>query len=106
MLASIRLAVARSTRSDRSCLSRGSNDRENDLPAHVSMFYLLQGKSGLLEGIDVVDDHLELSGIDEARNAPQQFSFRRSTVPPRAQKAAPIDSDTLGREGISAMRPD
>src|SRR2546430_3948788 len=76
MLASIRLAVARSTRSDRSCLSRGSNDRENDLPAHVSMFYLLQGKSGLLERIDVVDDHLELSGIDEARNAPQQLSAR------------------------------
>jgi hypothetical protein len=58
MLASIRLAVARSTRSDRSCLSCGSNDRENDLPAHVSMFYLLQGKSGLLERIDVVDDRL------------------------------------------------
>ena len=76
MLASIRLAVARSTRSDRSCLSRGSNDRENDLPAHVSMFYLLQGKSGLLERIDVVDDHLELSGIDQARNAPQQLSAR------------------------------
>src|SRR6266576_5503329 len=76
MLVSIRLAVARSTRSDRSCLSRGSNDRENDLPAHVSMFYLLQGKSGLLERIDVVDDHLELSGIDEARNAPQQLSAR------------------------------
>ena len=106
MLASIRLAVARSTRSDRSCLSRGSNDRENDLPAHVSMFYLLQGKSGLLERIDVVDDHLELSGIDEARNAPQQLSFRRSTVPQRAQKATPIDSDTLGRAGISATRPD
>ena len=99
MLASIRLAVARSTRSDRSCLSRGSNDRENDLPAHVSMFYLLQGKSGLLERIDVVDDHLELSGIDVARNAPQQFSFRRSTVPQRAQKAAPIDSDTLSSRG-------
>ena len=99
MLASIRLAVARSTRSDRSCLSRGSNDRENDLPAHVSMFYLLQGKSGLLERIDVVDDHLELSGIDEARNAPQQFSFRRSTVPQRAQKATPIDSDTLSSRG-------
>ena len=48
MLVSIRLAVARSTRSDRSCLSRGSNDRENDLPAHVSMFYLLQGLNGLL----------------------------------------------------------
>ena len=48
MLASIRLAVARSTRSDRSCLSRGSNDRENDFPAHVSMFYLLQGLNGLL----------------------------------------------------------
>src|SRR5258707_15699446 len=76
MLASIRLAVARSTRSDRSCLSRGSNDRENDLPAHVSMFYLLQGKSGLLERIDVADDHLGLSGIDEARNAPQQLSAR------------------------------
>ena len=99
MLASIRLAVARSTRSDRSCLSRGSNDRENDLPAHVSMFYLLQGKGGLLEWIDVVDDHLELSGIDVARNAPQQFSFRRSTVPQRAQKAAPIDSDTLSSRG-------
>src|SRR3989442_4387808 len=76
MLASIRLAVARSTRSDRSCLSRGSNDRENDLPAHVSMFHLLQGKSGLLERIDVVDDHLELSGIDQARNAPQQLIAR------------------------------
>src|SRR6266702_4573929 len=106
MLVSIRLAVARSTRSDRSCLSRGSNDRENDLPAQVSMFYLLQGKGGLLEGIEVVDDHLELSGIDQARHAPQQFSFRRSTVPQRAQKAAPIDSDTLGRAGISATRPD
>ena len=77
MLASIRLAVARSTRSDRSCLSRGSNDRENDLPAHVSMFHLLQGLDGLLEWIDMVDDHLELSGIDQARNAPQQLSFRR-----------------------------
>src|SRR5258708_35991231 len=76
MLGRSRVAVARSTRSDRSCLSRGSNDRENDLPAHVSMFYLLQGKSGLLERIDVVDDHLELSGIDEARNAPQQLSAR------------------------------
>src|SRR5258708_10995081 len=76
MLASIRLAVARSTRSDRSCLSRGSNDRENDLPAHVSMFYLLQGKSGLLEWRDVVDDHRELCGIDQARNAPQQLSAR------------------------------
>ena len=41
------------------------------------MFHLLQGKSGLLEWIDVVDDHLELSGLDQARNAPQQFSFRR-----------------------------
>jgi|GraSoi_2013_60cm_1033757.scaffolds.fasta_scaffold62378_1 hypothetical protein len=99
MLASIRLAVARSTRSDRSCFSRGSNDRENDLAAHVSIFYLLQGKSGLLEGIEVVDDHSELSGIDQARNAPQQFSFRRSTVPQRAQKAAPIDSDTLSSRG-------
>ena len=106
MLASIRLAVARSTRSDRSCLSRGSNDRENDLAAHMSMFHLLQGKGDLLEGIDVVDDHFELSGLDQARNAPQQFSFRRSTVPQRAQKAAPIDSDTLGRAGISATRPD
>src|SRR5947207_13981442 len=76
MLVSIRLAVARSTRSDRSCLSRDSNDGENDLPAHVSMFYLLQGKSGLLEWIDVVDDHLHLSGIDEARNAAQQLSAR------------------------------
>ena len=70
------------------------------------MFHLLQGKGGLLEGIDVVDDHFELSGIDQARNAPQQFSFRRSTVPQRAQKATPIDSDTLGRAGISATRPD
>src|SRR5258706_7416361 len=99
MLASIRLAVARSTRSDRSCLSRGSNDRDNDLPAHVSIFYLLQGKSGLLEGIEVVDDHSELSGIDQARNAPQQLNFRRSTVPQRAQKAAPIDRDTLSSRG-------
>jgi hypothetical protein len=106
MLASIRLAVARSTRSDRSCLSRGSNDQENNLPAHASMFHLLQGKGGLLEWIDVVDDHLELSGIDQARNAPQQFSFRRSTVPQRAQKATPIDSDMLCRAGISAPRPD
>ena len=106
MLASIRLAVARSTRSDRSCLSRGSNDRENDLAALMSMFHLLQGKGGLLEGIDVVDDHFELSGLDQARHAPQQFSFRRSTVPQRAQKAAPIDSDTLDRAGISATRPD
>jgi len=70
------------------------------------MFYLLQGKSGLLERIDVVDDHSELSGIDEARNAPQQLNFRRSTVPQRAQKAAPIDRDTLGRAGISATGPD
>ena len=106
MLASIRQADARSTRSDRSCLSRGSNDRENDLAAHMSMFHLLQGKGGLLEGIDVVDDHFEVSGLDQARHAPQQFSFRRSTVPQRAQKAAPIDSDTLGRAGISATRPD
>ena len=106
MLASIRLAVARSTRSDRSCLSRGSSDRENDLSAHASMFHLIESLDGLLEWIDVVDDHLELSSIDEVRNAPQQFSFRRSTVPQRAQKAAPIDSDTLGRAGISATRPD
>src|SRR5262249_55486180 len=106
MLASIRLAVARSTRSDRSCLSRGSNGRENDLAAHASMFHLFQGKGGLLEGIEVVDDHTELSGINQARHAPQQFSFRRSTVPPRAHKAAPIDSETLGRAGISATRPD
>ena len=70
------------------------------------MFYLLQGKSGLLERIDVVDDHLEVSGIDVARNAPQQFSFRRSTVPHRAQKAAPIDSYTPRRTGISATKPD
>jgi hypothetical protein len=63
------------------------------------MFHLLQGRGGLLEGIDVVDDHLELSGIDVARNAPQQFSFRRSTVPPRAQKAAPIDSETASSRG-------
>ena len=70
------------------------------------MFHLLQGKGGLLEWIDVVDDHLELSSIDEARHAPQQFSFRRSTVPQRAQEAAPIDSDTPGRAGISATRPD
>jgi hypothetical protein len=54
----------------------------------------------------VVDDHFELSGLDQARHAPQQFSFRRSTVPQRAQKAAPIDSDTLDRAGISATRPD
>jgi hypothetical protein len=47
----------------------------------------------------VVDDHLELSGIDQARNAPQQFSFRRSIVPQRAQKATPIDSDTLSSRG-------
>ena len=99
MLASIRLAVARSTRSDRSCLSRGSNDRENDLAAHTSMFHLLQGKGGLLEWIDVVDDHFELSGLDQARHAPQQFSFRRSTVPHRAQTAAPIDSDTASSHG-------
>src|SRR5260370_42115130 len=99
MLASIRLAVARSTRSDRSCLSRGSNDSQDDLAAHASMFPLLQGKGGLLEWIDVVDDHFELSGLDQARNAPQQFSFRRSTVPQRAQKAAPIDSDTLSSRG-------
>ena len=99
MLASIRLAVARSTRSDRSCLCRGSNDRENDLAAHASMFHLLQGKGGLLEGIDVVDDHFELSGLDQARNAPQQFSFRRSTVPHRAQKAAPLDSETASSRG-------
>jgi len=70
------------------------------------MFHLLQGRGGLPEGIEVVDDHLELSGIDVARNAPQQFSFRRSTIPQRAQKAMPIDSDTLGRAGISATRPD
>src|SRR5258708_32244816 len=76
MLGRSRVAVAREMRADRSWLSRGSNDRENDLPAHVDMFYLLEGKSGLLERIDVVDDHLELSGIDEARNAPQQLSAR------------------------------
>jgi hypothetical protein len=45
------------------------------------MFHLLKCKSGLLEGREVVDDHLELSAIDEARHAPQQFSHRRSTVP-------------------------
>jgi len=83
-----------------------SSDPQDDLPAHASMFHLLESLDGLLEWIDVVDDHLKLSGIDEARNAPQQFSFRRSTVPQRAQKAAPIDSDTLGRAGISATRPD
>jgi len=33
------------------------------------MFHLLQGKGGLLEGREVVDNHRELSGIDEARNA-------------------------------------
>ena len=43
--------------------------------------------------------------VGEARNAPPQFSFRRSTVPQRAQKAAPIDSDTLGRAGISVAAP-
>jgi hypothetical protein len=63
------------------------------------MFHLLQGKGGLLEWIEVVDDHLELSGIDEARNAPQQFSFRRSTVPHRAQKTTPIDSDPASSHG-------
>ena len=63
------------------------------------MFYLLQGKSGLLERIDVVDDHFELSGIDQARHAPQQFSFGYSTVPHRAQKAAPIDSDPASSRG-------
>ena len=92
MLASIRLAVVRSTRSDRSYLSRGSNDRENDLPAHASMFHLLQG-------IGVVNNHFELSGIDQARHAPPQFSFRRSTVPQRAQKAAPSDSDPASSRG-------
>jgi hypothetical protein len=40
-----------------------------------------------------------LSCIDEARNAPQQLNFRRSTVPQRAHKAAPIDSDTLSSRG-------
>ena len=58
------------------------------------MFHLLQGKCGLLEGIEAVDDHPELSGTDQARHAPQQFSFRRSTVPQRAQKATPMDSET------------
>ena len=53
-----------------------SGDRENDLAAHASMFHLLQGKGGLLEGIEVVDDHSELSGIDQARNAPQQLIAR------------------------------
>src|SRR6266581_7960633 len=53
-----------------------SSDPQDDLAAHVSMFHLLQGLDGLLEWIDVVDDHLELSGIDEARNAPQQLSAR------------------------------
>src|SRR5437660_9867104 len=76
MPASICLAVARSTRSDRSGLSRGSSDPQDDLSAHVSMFHLLQGLDGLLEWIDMVDDHLELSGIDEALNAPQQLSAR------------------------------
>jgi hypothetical protein len=47
----------------------------------------------------VVDDHFELSGLDQARHAPQQFSFRRSTVPHRAQTAAPIDSDTASSHG-------
>ena len=63
------------------------------------MFHLLQGQCGLLEGIEVVDNHFELSGIDEARNAPQQLSFRRSTVPQRAQKAAPSDSETPSSRG-------
>src|SRR6266849_9944978 len=76
MLASICLAGARSTRSDRSSLSRVSSDSQDDLAAHASMFHLLQGLDGLLEWIDVVDDHLELSGLDEARNAPQQLSAR------------------------------
>ena len=58
-----------------------------------------EGKGGLLEGREVVEDHLELSGIDQARNAPQQFSFRRSTVPQRAQKAAPLDSETASSRG-------
>jgi hypothetical protein len=51
------------------------------------MFYLLQGKGGLPERREVDDDHLELSGIDQARHAPHQFSFRRSTVPQRAPKS-------------------
>src|SRR5579864_3125803 len=76
MLTSICLVVARSTRSDCLGLSRGSSDRENDLAAHASMFHLLQGLDGLLEWIDVVDDYLELSSIDEARNTPQQLSAR------------------------------
>src|SRR5437773_5856817 len=53
-----------------------SSDPQDDLSAHVSMFHLLQGLDGLLEWIDMVDDHLELSGIDQARNAPQQLSAR------------------------------
>src|SRR5579863_308193 len=53
-----------------------SSDPQDDLPAHMSMFYLVQSLDSLLERIDVVDDHLELSGIDEARNAPQQLSAR------------------------------
>jgi len=61
-------------------LSRFKRSRAR-LVAHSSTFHLLQGKGGPLEGREVVDDHLELSGIDEARNAPQQFSFWRSTVP-------------------------
>ena len=48
-----------------------SSDRENDLSAHASMFHLIQGKGGLLEWIEVVDDPLEVSGIDQARDAPQ-----------------------------------
>src|SRR5260370_17153744 len=53
-----------------------SGDRENDLAAHASMFHLLQGKGGLLERIEVVDNHFELSGLDQARNAPQQLIAR------------------------------
>ncbi len=63
------------------------------------MLHLLQGKGGLLEGREVVDNHRELSRIDQARNASQQFGFRRSTVPQRAQKAAPSDSETASSRG-------
>src|SRR5260370_11855150 len=70
MLASICLAGARSTRSDRSSLSRVSSDSQDDLAAHASMFHLLQGLAGLLEGIDVVDAHLQLSPITEPLTPP------------------------------------
>ena len=65
----------------------------------AAMALVCSGIPGLRAGREVVDNHLELSRIDQARHAPQQVGFGRSTVPQRAQEAAPSDSDTLSSRG-------